>query len=51
MVTRPDRRADNKQTRTLSASQNILSRADGSAKFEFGIKRKQTYCYLYAYIL
>ncbi|KAG0759607.1 hypothetical protein G6F57_009031 [Rhizopus arrhizus] len=36
MVTRPDRRADNKQTRTLSASQNILSRADGSAKFEFG---------------
>ncbi|KAI8351488.1 ribosomal protein S5 domain 2-type protein [Choanephora cucurbitarum] len=33
---RPDRRTDNAQLRAFSASQNILNRADGSSKFEFG---------------
>ncbi|KAI8879848.1 ribosomal protein S5 domain 2-like protein [Backusella circina FSU 941] len=36
MVERPDSRTDNTQLRAFSASQNILNRADGSAKFEFG---------------
>lgn len=36
MVSRPDRRDDNSQLRAFSASQNILNRADGSSKFEFG---------------
>lgn len=36
MVSRPDRRDDNTQLRAFSASQNILNRADGSSKFEFG---------------
>ncbi|KAI8981560.1 ribosomal protein S5 domain 2-type protein [Pilobolus umbonatus] len=36
MVNRPDRRVDNTQLRQLSASQNILNRADGSSKFELG---------------
>ncbi|KAI8064860.1 ribosomal protein S5 domain 2-type protein [Gilbertella persicaria] len=36
MVNRPDRRTDNTQLRAFSASQNILNRADGSSKFEFG---------------
>ncbi|KAI8990987.1 ribosomal protein S5 domain 2-type protein [Mycotypha africana] len=37
MVNRPDRRTDNTQIRAFSASQNILNRADGSAKFNFGM--------------
>ncbi|KAI7903374.1 ribosomal protein S5 domain 2-type protein [Cokeromyces recurvatus] len=36
MVNRPDQRTDNTQIRAFSASQNILNRADGSSKFEFG---------------
>lgn len=36
MANRPDRRTDNTQLRAFSASQNILNRADGSSKFEFG---------------
>ncbi|CAO3642141.1 unnamed protein product [Mucor fragilis] len=36
MASRPDRRTDNTQLRAFSASQNILNRADGSSKFEFG---------------
>ncbi|KAG0164143.1 Exosome component 5 [Apophysomyces sp. BC1034] len=36
MTIRPDRRAENTQLRALAASQNVLNRADGSAKFEFG---------------
>ncbi|KAI8376467.1 ribosomal protein S5 domain 2-type protein [Radiomyces spectabilis] len=36
MVIRPDRRTDNTQLRAFAASQNILNRADGSAKFELG---------------
>ncbi|RCI01809.1 Exosome component 5, partial [Rhizopus stolonifer] len=32
----PDRRKDNKESRPFSAEQNILSRADGSARFELG---------------
>jgi exosome complex component RRP46 len=36
MVERPDSRTDNTELRAFSASQNILNRADGSAKFEFG---------------
>ncbi|GAA5813764.1 hypothetical protein MFLAVUS_007251 [Mucor flavus] len=36
MVNRPDRRDDNTQLRAFSASQNILNKADGSSKFEFG---------------
>ncbi|ORZ10857.1 ribosomal protein S5 domain 2-type protein [Absidia repens] len=36
MSTRLDQRSDNKEIRPLSTSQNILNRADGSAKFSFG---------------
>ncbi|KAI8088668.1 ribosomal protein S5 domain 2-type protein [Halteromyces radiatus] len=36
MSTRLDHRTDNKELRAFSASQNILNRADGSAKFSFG---------------
>jgi ribonuclease PH len=36
MISRPDKRDDNSQLRAFSASQNILNKADGSAKFEFG---------------
>ncbi|KAI9358736.1 ribosomal protein S5 domain 2-type protein [Pilaira anomala] len=36
MVNRPDRRDDYLQLRAFSASQNILNKADGSSKFEFG---------------
>lgn len=36
MTVRSDHRTDNKELRVLSASQNILNRADGSAKFSFG---------------
>jgi exosome complex component RRP46 len=45
MVNRPDRRTDNTQLRAFSASQNILNRADGSAKFEFGTLSIKTVCY------
>ncbi|KAI7861471.1 ribosomal protein S5 domain 2-type protein [Spinellus fusiger] len=33
---RPDRRTNTTQLRVLTASQNVLHRADGSAKFDFG---------------
>ncbi|KAF7721995.1 Exosome component 5 [Apophysomyces ossiformis] len=36
MTIRPDRRAENTQLRALAASQNVLNRADGSAKFDMG---------------
>ncbi|CAO3585945.1 unnamed protein product [Absidia cylindrospora] len=36
MSTRLNQRSDNKEIRPLSTSQNILNRADGSAKFSFG---------------
>ena len=39
MTNRPDRREENTQIRAISTSQNILNRADGSAKFEFGKER------------
>ncbi|KAI9022320.1 ribosomal protein S5 domain 2-type protein [Phycomyces nitens] len=35
-MVRPDRRAENTQLRAFAASQNILDKADGSAKFDFG---------------
>lgn len=36
-VRRPDRRTSYSQLRSLAASQNILTQADGSAKFELGM--------------
>ncbi|KAI9283344.1 ribosomal protein S5 domain 2-type protein [Sporodiniella umbellata] len=36
MTIRPDRRKDSKESRPFSAEQNVLSRADGSARFELG---------------
>ncbi|CEG69322.1 hypothetical protein RMATCC62417_05415 [Rhizopus microsporus] len=35
-MTRPDRRTENTQLRTFSATQNVLHRADGSARFDLG---------------
>lgn len=36
MAPRLDQRADSTELRALSSSQNVLNRADGSARFSFG---------------
>lgn len=40
-MTRPDRRTENTQLRTFSATQNVLHRADGSARFDLGTNKRE----------